>query len=97
MADVEAVFKIAAYKEDDFLIYFKRKSTKEVLYYLTHTKMELGTELGTDKLSDFAFNDEQIEHSDIVAMKNKFTFTRINFNLEEKRSAIGELGNFELR
>ena len=30
-------------------------------------------------------------------MKNKFTFLRINISLEEKRSAIGEMGNFDLR
>ena len=54
--DIEKIYKIATYREDDFLILFKRKSTKEVLYYLTHTGVELATEPGTDTISDFAFN-----------------------------------------
>ena len=36
--DIDNVFKIAPYGDDDFLIYFKRRSTGEVFYYLTHER-----------------------------------------------------------
>ena len=96
-ADVDTVYKMASYHGDDFLIYFKRKSTGEVLYFLTHEETEIATEPVQDDISDLAFNDGQIERSDIVALKNKFTFVRITINNEERRSAIGEIGNFDMR
>ena len=32
-----------------------------------------------------------------MALKNKFTFVRITIKNEERRSAIGEIGNFDMR
>ena len=57
IADVDTVYKMASYHSDDFLIYFKRKSTGEVLYFLTHEATEIATEPVMDDISGLAFND----------------------------------------
>ena len=95
--DIESVYKIAPYREDDFLVYFKRKSTGEVLYYLTHERKEIATNPSNDIISALGYNDGQIERSDIVPLRNKFSFVRITANNEEKRSSTGEIGNFNIR
>ena len=91
------MFKIAPYGEDDFLVYFKRKSTGEVLYYLTHERREFATHPSDDIISALGYNDGQIERSDIVKERNKFSFLRITATNEVKRAVTGEIDNFNIR
>ena len=64
--DIENVYKISPIRENDFIVFFKRKSTGEVLYYVTHEIREIATKASGHIISALGYSNGRIERLEIA-------------------------------